>query len=129
MLAVCGFEEKHLPSSSVAALSSLCTTSLRPSESESSPCVSSSEDISSPEEKLALIWAKSIFLAILSKVDKKREMRLVYFMINNIIFSSILQQKQKGVSAKGNFVDLFRMQLCLCLWPHQRPSRVTYQPK
>lgn len=102
MLAVCCLEEKHLPSSSVATLSSLCLTSLRPSESDSSPCVSSSEEISSPEEKLALIWAKSIFLAILSKVDKKREMCLVYFMINNIIVSSILQQdknvyKQKAI--------------------------------
>lgn len=118
MLAVCGFEEKHLPSSSVVLLSSFCLTSLRASESDSSPCVSSSEEISSAEEKLALIWAKSIFLAILSKIDKKREMCLVYFMINHIILSSILQQNKK-VSAKGNCVELFGRQLCLGLWPHQ----------
>lgn len=121
-LAARSFEEKHLPSSSVAPRSSLCLTSLRPSESDSSSCVSSSVEISSPEEKLALIWAKSNFLAILSKVDKKGEnVPEVYFMINNIIFSSILQRNIKlKVSQQKVFVQSrLGWQVFLCRWPHQ----------
>lgn len=42
-------------------------------------------------------------------------MWLVYFMINNIVFSSILQQNKKKGAAKSNYVELFGSRLCH--WP------------
>lgn len=57
----------HSPLSSCPHSSLDCLNSLSGSEDDSSSRVSSSDDNSSSDEMLALIWAKSIFLAILLK--------------------------------------------------------------
>lgn len=61
------------------------------------------------------------FLSDSFKSRQKREnVPEVYFMINNIIFSSTLQQNIKlKVLAKGICIRPFGRQVCLCRWPHQ----------